>query len=145
MKQRFYITMFLALLNGSLFAQKGERITGVFSTYTDFREGKLSYVIECNSKKDKIRLNEFLGRSYITLKFRNNILTIQKAALYGYQTCNKNIYIFYNNRKLLLLNRDEQIFIYKQLNTRVRKAARTNITDKYFSTEGDCNIQQLTT
>lgn len=144
MKKKIYLSLFVTLFSGGLVAQKGDRIIGVFATGKDFRESKLSYIIDCNSNNNKIRLNDFFCQPYLTIKQNGNKLKILKASLYGYQTCNKKIYRFNNKKELLLLNQGQQILIYKQLNTKVREGARINITNKYFSTDSNNSLQKLT-
>ena len=144
MKKKICFSLFLGLLTLNLLAQKDERVIGVFKTGDDFNEGKVSFLIDCKSKKNRIKLNDFFCKPYITIKQNDSSYKILKSTLYGYKTCNNQIYRFDNKKELLVLNQGEQILIYKQLNTKVREDARINVTNKYFSTESNNSIQKLT-
>jgi len=47
----------------SSFAQK----SGVFKTFADYTTGKMESGIDCATEKHKIRLNDFLGKDFITV------------------------------------------------------------------------------
>lgn len=53
----------MVVFSGSLFAQK----SGVFKTFADYTAGKMEYGIDCATEKHKIKLNEFLGKDFITV------------------------------------------------------------------------------
>lgn len=143
MKRKFYSTLLLAGLSITLFAQKGERVMGVFTTGKDFSKGKLSYTTDCNSKKSKILLNDLFNKKYITIKQPDTSFNLLKKNIWGYQTCNKQVYRFLNKKELLLLNANEEILIYKHI---LPKAAsgRTNATRYYFSLGEVAEVKSLT-
>ena len=143
MKNRFYNTILFGLLAFNLFAQKGERILGVFKTSKDFKEGNLSFIMDCNSKKNKILLNDLFNKKYITVKQNDSSYNLFKSSIYGYETCNKNVYRFLNKKELLLLNQDEEILIYKHILPK-GTTGRTNVTRYYFSIGKETEVQSLT-
>lgn len=143
MKRKFYSTLLLAGLSITLFAQKGERVIGVFTSGKNFSEGKLSYTMDCNSQKSKILLNDFFIKKYITVKRPDTSFTVLKNSIWGYQTCDKQVYRFLNKKELLLLNANEEILIYKHILPKTT-SGRTNATRYYFSLGKKAEVQSLT-
>ena len=142
MIRRIYSMALFGLLAINLFAQKGERVTGIYKTSADFNDGKLSFAIDCNSKKNKILLNDLFNKKYITIKQNDSSYTFLKNSIYGYETCNKKVYRFLNKKELLLLNQAEEILIYKQLVSKP-PTGRTNVTNYYFSIGKEGEVQKL--
>ena len=131
------------MLAVNLFAQKGERVIGIFKTGKDFKEGNLSYIMDCNSKKNKILLNDLFNKKYITVKQNDNSYNLFKNSIYGYESCNKDVYRFLNKKELLLLNQDEEILIYKHFVSKP-PTGRTNVTNYYFSIGKEGEVKELT-
>ncbi len=126
-----------------LFSLQDEKVIGIFKTGKDYKEGRLSFIIDCKSKKDKILLNDFFDKKYITVKENDSTYKLLKSNIYGYKTCNKNVYRFLNKKELLLLNSGEEILIYiRQLPK--PPAGRTNVTNYYFSVGPESEAQELT-
>lgn len=143
MKKIIYNMLILAFFIPHLFAQKSERVVGIFKTGKDFRDGNLSFTIDCNSKKNKILLNDFFSKKYITIKQKDSSYKLSKNSIYGYETCNKKVYRFLDKKELLLLNQGEEILIYKQLLAKP-PTGRTNVTNYYFSIGKEEEVQNLT-
>ena len=144
MRKIIFSSTLSLLLALHLFAQRGEKITGIYKNKNDFTEDKLSYPVECNETKNSIRVNDLFNKPYVIVKYNGNTYAILKKTFYGYKNCKEERYVFYENKELLLLNRGEEIAIYKNENTRIREGARINVTNKYFMVEGENKIQKLT-
>ena len=138
----FYSIILFCFYCLPLFAQ-GERVMGVFNTGKDFSEGKLSYMIDCTSKKSKILLNDFLFKKNITVKQNDSSFRLFKDSIWGYENCNKQVYRFLHKKELLLLNKDEEILIYKHILPKAT-SGRTNVTRYYFSIGKEAEVQSLT-
>src|SRR5215203_1161826 len=110
MKKSFYV-IFFCLTSFFAYSQKGERIKGIYKTRNDFVNGKLSFVIDCNSKKNRIKLNDFFIQPYITIKKGDSTHRLLKKDIYGYQMCNNKVYRFNNKAELVSLNKNEPILI----------------------------------
>src|ERR1035437_7067448 len=91
------------LMSGSVFsfAQK----SGVFKTYADFSTGKMEYGINCATESHKIRLNDFLGKDYITVVHDRKPYNLKKAETWGYQLCDEKIIRFLGNAHYPLLEK----------------------------------------
>ena len=143
MIKTIYYTLVFGLYTIHVFAQKSERVIGIFKTAKDFSDGKLCSSIDCNSKKNKILLNDLFNEKYIILKQNDSNYKLLKNSIYGYETCNKKVYRFLNKKELLLLNQEEKILIYKQLLAKPLTGGRTNVTNYYFSIGKEGEVQKL--
>ena len=136
-----FITGFLTL---NVFAQNKERVIGVYRSSLDFISGKLSYSIDCSGRKNRIKLNDLFFNPFISIHLNDSSFNIPRKTLFGYKTCNDQIYRFMGNTELLLLNPREEISIYKFSNPKISEGAKINVTNKYFSMPGDSSLQKLT-
>jgi len=143
MRKRLIKTLLFVLLGINLFTQKGERVMGIFKTRQDFSGGKLSYVIDCNSKKSKILLNDLFIKKYITVKKNDSSFHLFKDSIWGYVKCNNQVYKFLHKKELLLLNQNEEILIYHHIIPKA-SSGRTNVTRFYFSIGKESETQSLT-
>ncbi len=132
----------LLVLTFHLYAQKGNKVVVVYKTAIEFSSAKPSLILACNSK-NKILLNDFFNKSYITIKQGDSSYQLFKKSIYGYQTCNSQVFRFFNKKELLLLNKEEKILIYKHLVSKP-PTGRTNVTNYYFSFGKEGEVQKLT-
>ncbi|MBE7170456.1 MAG: hypothetical protein INR73_07695 [Williamsia sp.] len=134
----FSLALFLPQI---LFAQKDS--SGVYLTGEDFQQRKLSYAINCNTEQHKIKLNDFFGKSYITVKHFDSSYKLNKNQIFGYKTCDGEIVRFLEKKELVLLNADETILIYRHEVSKPGKG-QTNVTNYYFSKDALSPAQSLT-
>ena len=71
--------------------------TGLYSTLNDFLHHKLTYQIDCNNRKDKLKLNEFFGSSTGYVVYNGQKYTFDKSRVYGYHSCKNKNYRFYDH------------------------------------------------
>jgi hypothetical protein len=142
--KKFIKTTIALLLSLHLLAQNREKVAGIFITGKEFREGKLSLVINCNSKKDKISLHDLLNEKYITIRKNDSTYNFMKDSIYGYETCGNDIYRFLGKMELLLLDDRDEIVMYKWNLPKRSAGGRTNITPFYFSMGKEGPLQKLT-
>ena len=143
MIKTFNCILFLLGFTISLYAQKGERVIGIFKTGKDFSEGKISFQIDCSSKENKILLNDFFMRKYITVKQNDSSFHLLKDSIWGFKNCNHQVYRFLHKKELLFLNQNEEILIYKHIVSKP-PLGRTNVTNYYFSMGKEGEVQSLT-
>ncbi|MDD2306797.1 MAG: hypothetical protein PHP53_19000 [Prolixibacteraceae bacterium] len=125
----------------SLFAQK----SGVFKTFGDFTSGKMEYSIDCATEKHKIRLNEFLGKDFITVVHEGKPYNLKKDEIWGYQLCDDKIVRFQDNEHYPVADKGI-LWIYTKQTVKgagYRGGTKT-ITTHYFSKGGDNGILELT-
>jgi len=142
MIKEIHSMLLFVLLAPNLHGQKGEKVVKLFKTATEFSEARPSLLVDCNSK-NKILLNGFFNKNYITVKEGDSTYNIFKNKVYGYQTCNKQVFRFLNKKELLLLNGSDEILLYRH---QVPKppTGRTNVTNYYFSIGAEGKVESLT-
>lgn len=68
--------------------------SGVYLTTQDFLEKKLSYASPCG-KEHTIKLNEFLGKPFITLKHKGSTVKLMKDSIFAFVDCEGIAHRFY--------------------------------------------------
>lgn len=87
--------------------------SGIYLTGHDYKAGKLSYVLDCHSAKDKIKLHDFFGKRYIDVIIGGYRKRLYKDSIYGYSDCHHNVYRFYHNsEREYHIEEDKGIVIY---------------------------------
>jgi hypothetical protein len=133
----------LAIIStGSLFAQK----SGVFKSFADFTSGKMEYGIDCATEKHKIKLNDFLGKDYITVVHEGKPYNLKKAEIWGFQLCDEKIVRFQGKEDYSV--EDKSILWISNKQSTVAGNAKTasskTVTTFFFSKGGDGEIKELT-
>jgi hypothetical protein len=142
MKKRIFSLAVFYLLSIALHAQKSSRVKMLYKTDLEFVTGKPSFNFDCNAK-NKILLNDFFFKSYVSVRDGDSVYKYPKNRLYAYQTCTGQLFRFLNKKELLLLNKEEEILIYKHLVSKP-PTGRTNVTNYYFSMGSEAEVQSLT-
>ena len=140
LKSRLTVIASLCIIH-SAFSQNDS--SGIYINGDDFKKGKLSFAINCNTEKHKIKLNDFFSLPYIIVVHNDSSYKFFKSDIFGYKVCDGNVYRFDNKKELLLLNSTESIFIYKH---DIAKPPRglTNVTNYYFSIGANSPVKLLT-
>jgi hypothetical protein len=116
--------------------------SGVYLSAADFESGKLTYAIDCATEKHKIKLNEFLGKDYITVVHDKQSYNLKKNEIFGYRDCNDLIYRLAIDRHYKVLNPKETILLYV-----IEVAASKNqmgTKNYYFSSSASSEVKELT-
>lgn len=123
----------------TLFAQK----SGVYKSYANYTDGKMEYGIDCATEKHKIKLNNFLGKDYITVIHDGKPYELKKAQTWGYQLCDEKIIRFQGKEHYPLQDKGI-LWIYTKdaLQSQGRGNAST-VTLYFFSKGGDGKIMEL--
>ena len=77
--------------------------SGVYLTFSDYANNKLSYEINCKTEKHKIRMNEFLNKSYITVIHNGLKHQLDKDSIYGFSSCDEPLVRFQNKEHFNLV------------------------------------------
>ena len=145
MKSIYFIksAVFAALILSSVssFAQK----SGVFKTFADYTTGKMEYGIDCATEKHKIKLNNFLGKDFITVVHEGKSYDLKKAETWGYQLCDEKVVRFQSNEHFPLADKGALWIYTRQTNKAAspRGSVKT-VTTYYFSRGGGDGILELT-
>lgn len=118
---------------------------GLYETVYDFQQQKLTYEIDCNSGKDKIKADEFFGSptGYIVSKGEKHIFN--KNKVYGYRTCQNKTYRFYNGKAYELIDTSGFSIYYKYQPEEVVKGKGCIKKDEYFFSKTPWDNLQLLT
>ena len=140
LKSSITVIASLCIIHGA-FSQNDS--SGIYLNGDDFKKGKLSFAINCNIEKHKIKLNDFFSLPYIIVIRNDSSYKFYKSDIFGYKVCDGNVYRFDNKKELLLLNSTESIFIYRH---NIAKPPRglTNVTNYYFSIGANSPVKLLT-
>lgn len=123
-------TLVVVFFSQLLYAQQD--YTGLYMTYNDFLQKKLSYPVECGSKNGKLRLNELFGSSKGFVIQNGEKHEFDKKRVYGYRTCANKNYRFYNNSSYEILD-TAGFYIYYQYRLEQKVKGKGAIkTDEYF-------------
>jgi len=126
----------------SLFAQK----SGVFKSFADYTSGKMEYGIDCATEKHKIKLNDFLGKNYITVVHEGKPYDLKKAEIWGFQLCDEKIVRFQGKEDYSVGDKDILWVYSKQspVSGNAKTGSSKTVTTFYFSKGGDGEIKELT-
>lgn len=116
--------------------------SGVYLNAEDFKSGKLTYAIDCQTEKHKIKLNEFVNKDYITVIHDKQPYNLMKAEIFGYRDCNDVTYRLTRDMHYEVLNPKEEILVYKVMSGGGKGNPIT--TNYYFSKDANSKIESLT-
>jgi hypothetical protein len=131
-KNLLLVSLFLTLsLPG--FAQT--IISGVYKTYDDYTNQKITFGIDCKTEKHKIKLNEFPNKSFITVIHDGKPHQMAKDSVFGYQLCDGNFVRFVDNTDYHLTEKGD-VWLYKKLIVKSPKGSpEPNLN--FFSVAGE--------
>jgi hypothetical protein len=136
--------------NGT-FLRSENKSGGVYITFSDYLNKKLSYKINCKTEKETFRLNESINESYITLLYNKQKIKLYKDSIYGFITCNEPLVRFQDNREYYLSEEGPVWIFYLEIDEISKKEYKPEnpyrySTEKeyYFSTKGDGKLIALT-
>ena len=93
-KNLLLASLFLSL---SLSGLAQNTVSGVYKTYSDYTNQKLTFGIDCKTEKHKIKLHEFPNKPFITVVHDGKPHQLAKDSVFGYQLCDGNFVRFANN------------------------------------------------
>lgn len=115
----------------TVFAQ--ENIYGVYSSWHDYSTGKLTYLISCNSAKDKIRLHDSFSGRYVDVIKGGSRTRLCKDSIFGYTDCSHNTYRFYKSYdKEYRIEENKGVVIYTAYLTAYTSNGRPYMVKAYF-------------
>jgi hypothetical protein len=136
-----YKTITTVLLISTFLGAKAQT-SGVYMSAADFESGKLAYAIDCKTEKHKIKLNEFLGKDYITIVHDKRPHNLKKSEIFGYRDCNDKVYKLAIDKHYEVMNAQERILLYViELPGSKNQKARMNY---YFSISAAGEVKGLT-
>lgn len=116
--------------------------SGVYLTFNDYVNDKMSYEINCKAEKHKIKLNEFLNKSYITVIHNDQKINLGKDTIYGVVFCDEPLVRFQDKEHYYLVEKG-LVWIFYKMDT--KSSNKSFITERkyYFSVKGDEKMIEL--
>ncbi|HKR05356.1 MAG TPA: hypothetical protein VJY62_12045 [Bacteroidia bacterium] len=133
-------TILFILLSLNVMAQNEN--SGVYLTFNDYVNNKLSYEINCKTEKHKIRMNEFLNKSYITVIHNGLKHQLDKDSIYGFISCDEPL-IRFQNKDHYYLTEKGLVWIFYRNESKTNGKIITVVKKYYFAAKGDGKMQDL--
>ena len=155
MKIKYHSVFILLLVALNCFAQDPELVplvqsaasnvdkSGVYLTYKDYKQNKLSYEADCKFEKQSIKLHEFLNKPYITVNHKKEKVELKKDSIYAIQNCDEPLIRFQDGDHFYLAEKGSVWIFYKEVNVPQTKGVKLE-KQYYFSSKGDGKIEELT-
>jgi hypothetical protein len=140
-KLKFPLILLFILTAGSvqhLFAQKQ---SGLYLTYNDYLNHKLSYTTD--GTKGRINIHEFIGMNNVTVTGNGKKQQIAKSSLFGYHDSNNNDYRFFGNKAYQIVD-TTGFYIYSYDRLAQQGKGPKPMRTYYFSTKNSNAILPLT-
>ena len=143
MKTSFLALLSLMALATDALGQTAPLGSGLYKSAADFRGHRLTLGVDCKTETHKLRLNEFSGRPYVTVKHGGKDYRMAKDSLFGFRDCDGHEYRFAaGNEHYPILNSGEELLLYKVERPAVGK--NPGSVRLYFSPTAAAPIQSLT-
>ena len=100
MKKIMVLFAFILFISGNCFSQTTSRTivySGIYKTSRDFKEGRLSYTVNCDSSSGKIKLDHFFSSKYVSVTRNKTKYKLRKDSVFGYRDCKGYDYRFFKN------------------------------------------------
>ena len=135
----------LSLLAGAT-STRGQSVplgSGLYRSAADFRGHRLTLGVDCKTETHKLRMNEFMGRPYVTVLHGGKPYQVAKDSLFGFRDCEgQNCRFATDYHHLPIRNPDEELLLYRVTQLAVGK--NPGREDVYFSASAAAPIQGLT-
>jgi hypothetical protein len=141
--QALFCTLLIIVIAGNITVQA--QSAGIYSTYEDFLQHKLTYPVNCSNQKDRLKLNELLGSSTGYVVSNGEKHAFNKGKVFGYNTCTNESYRFCNSEAFRIMD-TAGFYIYYQNKIILQSGGKGSLRRDcyFFSTGGDNLIQPLT-
>jgi len=107
------VLFFYCVLNlcNAVYAQQDS--SGVYLTITDYQNKKLTYPINCQTQKHKIKQTSFSDQKFVKVIHNDSVITLLKSEVFGYLDCKGLSHRFIDKVNYTILNPTEYIVLYK--------------------------------
>jgi hypothetical protein len=124
------IMMVIGIQANRLMAQNENVKAGIYLTVQDYKAGKLSYIPEAGAK---LKLNEFLGGSHISLVTGGKKIRLSKSEIFGYRDGGKDYRLYKNEAYQVLDTAGFTLYSHVQMMPQGKGYAQV---EKYFYSTG---------
>lgn len=116
--------------------------SGVYVTYDDFENNRLTYATNAPAEDNKIRFNEFIAKPYIIVKHKGKKVHVFKDEIYAYKN-KKDIVRTWNFTPYHFLEKGAVLIYYRDVYTSNPKGTQ-RVRKYFYSTYGKGEILPLT-
>lgn len=145
-RKSIIIILILLTIGTAILHAQNSSTGGIYLNYRDYESGKLSYSFQCDSR-DKIKMNDFLGSSFISIDTDGKTTILNKDSIFGYRNCKNETYRFYKKHDeefLILENKALVLYLsYKRITSNNGKKISL-VPAYFFSKTADSEILPLT-
>lgn len=145
MKISFLALLSLLAVATSAQGQTAPLGSGLYKSAADFRSHRLTLSVDCKTETHKLRLHEFSGKPYVTVKHGGEDYKMAKASLFGFRDCEGHDYRFAtDNQHYPILNPGEELLLYKMEQSVAGKNTSAPLQQLFFSSSAEAPLQPLT-
>jgi hypothetical protein len=119
------------------------RMSGIYLTATDYKDGRVAFEGDCGSKTHKLELHDVLHKSYIDVTHGTEKHRYAKSDLFGFRACDGRDYRFASKLEYQILEAKE-LYIYAREISVSRGKGSHSVRKYYFSAGPDGQILALT-
>ena len=116
--------------------------SGVYLTYDDFENNRLTYATDAPAEDNKIRFNEFITKPYIIVKHKGEKVHVFKDEIYAYKN-KKDIVRTWNFTPYYFLEKGHIWIYYRDMYTSQPKGTQ-RVRKYFYATYGKGEILPLT-
>jgi hypothetical protein len=134
----------IIFINMAFTQNEALQTTGLYLTSSDFVQHKLTYEMDCNHSKDKLKINELFGTSHGYVIYKGEKHAFDRSQIFGYRSCNNKNYRFFNNEIYQIIDTLDFYMYYQYKSEELNKGKGLVKTDEYyFSRNGNDGIEPL--
>jgi hypothetical protein len=125
------------------YSQNNTKI-GLYKNENDFAMHKLTYELDCSSKQNLIKTNDFFESPKVVVKANDKKYIVLKKDFYGYHDCTGKDFRFYNNKLYEILD-TASFYLYRHTALEPGNGGKgyATVTKYYFSKKGNSTMQLL--
>jgi hypothetical protein len=119
--------------------------SGVYRSAADYKNGKLTLAVDCQTETHKIKVHNFTNKDYIDVIHQGKKHTMKKSEIYGIRDCDGKDWRFAANKGYRIMERKALVIYQKMVQPMdpQKKAAGTR-AQYFFSLGVDGPLQPLT-
>ncbi|MBO9730157.1 MAG: hypothetical protein J7623_16075 [Chitinophaga sp.] len=131
----------LLMMSISIQLPAQKKITGIYSSLNDYLNNQLRY--HDNSANASIKLYTLAPKSYVTIRYKDSILQLNKSNIFAYRLTNGEVYRVIGNHSYQVLNNNPQLLLYKR---KIPASPKEGPADqfKYYFSAANGQLQALT-
>jgi hypothetical protein len=145
MKKSALTILFAACVAGAFSQNASSAKVGLYKNEDDFSVHKLSYEMDCGSKENTIKANNFFESPVVTIQTNQKKYVVSKKDFFGYRDCKGKDYRFYKNQLFEIVDTVAfNVYRHTALEAAAGGKGYKTVTRYYFSKKRDDLIEVLT-